>query len=276
MQNITTRFLVSDLDDTLLSSDKTISELNKSSIDQFRQAGGFFTIATGRCVPEALEYIKELKLSLPAILGNGAVTYDPTSDELTIIDQLSDETVQQLLEHGTNRPALSDILIYTPTDIYTADLRYLDIQDFQNYYSKIEVLPSFADLPKEEPILKIVLVTDADQMKLIWDWANQLDQPVDYVQSSERYFEILPKNVSKGNAVLQLLDRLQIPKEAAAAVGDHMNDLSMLSQVGKAFAVANAHPTTIQTADYVIPSNNESAIHHIIQQYLLQDLKEVN
>ncbi|WP_052807287.1 Cof-type HAD-IIB family hydrolase [Risungbinella massiliensis] len=276
MQNLTTRFLVSDLDDTLLSSDKTISESNKASIDQFRKAGGQFTIATGRCVPEALEYIKELNLSLPAILGNGAVTYEPATDELNILDQLSEETVHHILEHGTNRPPQSDILIYTPTEIYTADLRYLDLQDFQNYYSKIEVLPSFTELPKDEPILKIVLVSDPNEMNLVWDWANQMDQPVDYVLSSERYFEILPKNVSKGNAVLQLLDRLQIPKEEAAAVGDHMNDLSMLSLVGKAFAVANAHPTTIQTADHVIPSNNESAIHHIIQEYLLQDLKEVN
>lgn len=274
MPTLKTRFLVSDLDDTLLTSEKKISDLNKASIEQFRNAGGLFTIATGRCIPEALEYIQELQLTIPAILGNGAITYDPIKKDVTILDQLSEETVQNILQHAKHRAKNVDILIYTPTEIYTSDLQYLDPQYFAEYYSRVEILSSFDELPSEDPVLKIVAVTDPSQMDLVWEWAKQLNLPIDFVQSSERYFEILPENVSKGNAVEKLLHHLKIPLHEAAAVGDHMNDVSMLQKVGKSFAVANAHPTTIQTANQIVPSHNNSAIHHIIQEYLLTDLRE--
>lgn len=275
MQKLQARLLVTDLDNTLLTTEKTVSPVNKESIDRFRSAGGYFTIATGRTLSEAKEIIDILELDIPAILGNGAVLYDPKTEESTILDHISPSMVELILSKMESRPKNTDILVTTTNKLFTSQTEFIDLEDFSQKYAGLEVVQTLDAKAFQEQILKVVLTTDPSNMEKVVEWCQGLDLPLDIVQSSDYFLEILPKNVSKGNALTKLAEQLQVSLAETAAVGDHLNDYSMLSKVGKPFAVANAHPKIIQTAKHVVPSNDESAIHHIIQQYLMSDLEEV-
>ncbi len=48
---MTEYFLCTDLDDTLLTTDKRVSDENSKAIEYFKSEGGLFTFATGR-VPQ--------------------------------------------------------------------------------------------------------------------------------------------------------------------------------------------------------------------------------
>ncbi|HEY5523718.1 MAG TPA: HAD-IIB family hydrolase, partial [Clostridium sp.] len=68
--------LVSDMDGTLLNSEKKISKRNLKAIEYFVNEGGKFTVATGRMVQSVEMFINQLKIELPTILHNGAKIYD--------------------------------------------------------------------------------------------------------------------------------------------------------------------------------------------------------
>ena len=51
---------------------------------------------------------------------------------------------------------------------------------------------------------------------------------LDTLVSDDRYFDVLPKGVSKGPSLLRLIDHLGLDRDRVLAAGDTMNDLSML------------------------------------------------
>ncbi len=68
---------------------------------------------------------------------------------------------------------------------------------------------------------------------------------LDAIISDNKFFDVLPKGVSKGPSLLRLLDHLGIAKERVLAAGDTMNDLSMLQTGLPAVAVGGSEPALI-------------------------------
>ena len=69
---------------------------------------------------------------------------------------------------------------------------------------------------------------------------------LDALISANRFFDVLPKDVSKGPSLLRLLAHLGVPNERTLVAGDTLNDLSMLSLGLPAVAVANSEPALIE------------------------------
>jgi hypothetical protein len=65
---------------------------------------------------------------------------------------------------------------------------------------------------------------------------------LDALVSDNRYFDVLPKDVSKGPSLLRLLTHLGVANERCLVAGDTLNDLSMLSLGLPAVAVGNSEP----------------------------------
>ena len=63
---------------------------------------------------------------------------------------------------------------------------------------------------------------------------------LDHLISDNRYFDVLPKGVSKGPSLRRLIDHLDIRENRVLAAGDTLNDLSMLSCGLPAVAVGGA------------------------------------
>jgi hydroxymethylpyrimidine pyrophosphatase-like HAD family hydrolase len=109
-------------------------------------------------------------------------------------------------------------------------------------------------------------------MKQLHTWSKTVTHDLEFVQSSDHYFEILPPNISKGAALARIAEERGIPSCQIATIGDHLNDLSMLRMAGLSAAVANAHPHVLQMADIVVPSNDEGGVAYLIHQHLLKDV----
>ncbi len=62
------------------------------------------------------------------------------------------------------------------------------------------------------------------------------------VTSGLSWTDVMPKGVHKGSAIRILADRLGIPLEDVAALGDHYNDMELLEAVGYPVCVDNAMP----------------------------------
>lgn len=270
--------LVSDIDGTLVNGHKEISVKNIHSIDLYRRLGGMFTIATGRSYFEAKRFIHQLKINIPVILYNGAVMYEPFVKSLYPLQTMERDVMMEIIkEIGEKLPPSIDLFAYGLDSVYAVKvgpLAQAGLDDTEDFH--IELIPTFAHIP-EQTCIKVIAVANPEEMKLLSDWAKTATHfPVDFVASSDHYFEILPTGVSKGKAVQILLERLQLSSQQAAAIGDHLNDISMLRAVGLSAAVSNAHPATLQSAKVTVPSNNEDGVAYFIRHHLLQTIPQAN
>ena len=68
---------------------------------------------------------------------------------------------------------------------------------------------------------------------------------LDALVSDNRFFDVLPKGVSKGPSLLRLLTHLNIDSRRTLVAGDTLNDLSMLEMGLPAVAVGNSEPALI-------------------------------
>ncbi|HIS79668.1 MAG TPA: HAD-IIB family hydrolase, partial [Candidatus Caccousia stercoris] len=68
--------IASDIDGTLLPGGREIPERNLSALRRFAEKGGRFTLATGRSIGSAGQFLDRLPVNAPAICLNGALLYD--------------------------------------------------------------------------------------------------------------------------------------------------------------------------------------------------------
>ena len=71
---------------------------------------------------------------------------------------------------------------------------------------------------------------------------KEFGEVLNVVTSGLRWVDVMPKNVHKGSAIRVLSEKLSIPLEDMAALGDHYNDLEILDMVGHPMCVENAMP----------------------------------
>ncbi|MBA4601882.1 HAD family hydrolase [Thermoactinomyces mirandus] len=262
-------FLVSDIDGTLLDDKQQILQDNKDKIALFQKLGGLFTLATGRTYLEAKQYIEQLNIQIPVILCNGATLFDPVSGEIVPVRTVNREVIIRMLnELKTFLSDQVDVFVYGLDKVYGEKVGPFARASLGDDF-RVELIPSFANLP-ESPYLKIILAAEKEEMNRILDRFEQLKHfPFDFFLSSDSYFEILPSGVSKGNALVQVLKSINIKAHQVAAIGDHCNDLSMLSQAGLPAAVANAHPLVLKQASVHVPSHNQAGVAYFIRKHLL-------
>lgn len=277
MKSLFYPFLVSDLDGTLLNDSKEISAENRDSIALFRENGGIFTLATGRSYKESIKFIEQLQLTCPVILYNGAMIYDPATGQLNPVCLISRSLMLSILKDLEQKlPSSVDIFVYGTDKIYGTQVGELT-KAWSDADFSLELLPSFASLPDDVVCVKLVAVADTEEMKELVQWSRANSHlPIDCVLSADHYFEILPAGASKGNALLKVLKTLGFSPSQAAAVGDHLNDLSMFRIAGLPAAVKNAHPQAQNQARLILPSNNDSAVAHLIQNHLLPTLSQTS
>ncbi|MFW2542007.1 HAD-IIB family hydrolase [Primorskyibacter sp. 2E107] len=71
------------------------------------------------------------------------------------------------------------------------------------------------------------------------------DMGFDWLISDDRYFDVLPKGISKGPSIRRLVQHLEIPENVVLCAGDTLNDLSMLASGLPAVAVGNSETALI-------------------------------
>lgn len=263
---------VSDIDGTLINRVKKIPDANKQNLATYRQHGGLFTLATGRSYIEAKHFIKELQIQLPVILCNGALIYDPSTDVLSPMATMERELVFDTLTELKKWEVL-DIFVYTLDRVYATGISSHSRSAIEVKEFPLELIDTFDHIP-QVPLIKLVAVAKEEAMQPFRQWMRQVNYPGELVQSADNYFEILPSNVSKGNAVQSLAEKLNLTIEQCAVIGDHLNDLSMVEVAGISAAVANAHSKLIQAARHVMPSNEDAGVAHFIRHHLLTTIPQ--
>ena len=247
--------VVSDVDGTLLTHDKTLTEAAKAAVEKLRAAGIAFTITSSRPSIGMGFLIEQLAITLPVGAFNGSSIVDaamnPVEQHLIPATAVA-RSLEVLREYG------ADIWLFTHDQWLTsnADGQYVPnekraikadptvIGDFTPYLSKAcKVVGSSSDFDK--------LARCEVAMK------QALGPQATAVRSQNYYLDITPPGVNKGTFVQTMARRLAISTDAVATIGDMHNDVAMFEVSGLSFAMGNASDDVKQHAKRVTATNEE-------------------
>lgn len=252
-----------DLDGTLYTDDKAVSKENLDAISYFKEEGGLFTFITGRVPQTAQSVYNIIQPNAPYGCINGGGIYDQAAEKYLWAKYLPQEAMELVRTVDRQLPEMG-IQFNTVEKIWfnkdnSAMERFRALTGVPNIYCHYEDV--------KEPVLKVVFAhREESQIDKLAELLNNhpLASAVEFIRSEHSLYEILPKNVSKGDLLLRLAQLLKIDPAKTIAVGDYYNDVSMVHVAGKGFAVANAVDKVKMVADYITVNNNESAIAAIV------------
>ena len=263
--------LVSDLDATLLTDDKRVSAENRAAIDRFVAEGGIFTYVTGRTPLGCRVILDQFTPDAPIGCLNGGGIYDAKTD--TYLWSLPlDAKAEELVAFVRSEFPHVGIELCGFYEAWFANMNPLT-----ELHRRLEGIPYVEATYKEvaDRMAKVLLITEAERLGELKQalLSHPLAEQFDFIQSTSEYYEILPKGAGKGALMLRMADMFGISHEKTVAVGDNVNDVSMIEAAGLGVAVANATDEAKAVADLVLDSTNEQhAIADLIRRLETENL----
>lgn len=259
--------VISDLDGTLLNGEHKISEYTKNVIKNIIGQGVKFIIATGRHHIDALCFKNQLGADSYLVSANGSKVHDNDNKEI-ISHNISKELTERLLDIKVSSDTVRGV--YLGNNWFTE--KY--ISEFEEYHVesgfRAEVI-DFENLRGKE-ISKIFYISDdikgLEELERIIKSDKEFSEKLDITASLDNCLEVMAKEATKGNAVLEILEKEGILPEEAIAFGDGLNDKEMLQVVGKGIIMGNASDKLKAfLPDYeVIGTSSEDAEAHYLEK----------
>ena len=266
------KILFSDIDETLVTTDKRLTDENRSAIMHFLDTGNALAVSTGRALAGALHLMENLGLTgrkgIYLCAYNGSQIYDVYAGRTLYRRGLDAEDVRLVnrcaKEYGIHLQAYSDTAVLTETD--DDNLRqYCEIQ-----HLPFEIVPDLADAVKL-PTGKLLAIDFSDPSRVQTFCTllrGRLSGKMNVFLSNEFLLEIVPNGIDKGFAVSFLTKELSVPIENTISAGDQENDIPMIIAAGHGCAVSNGIQALKDAADYVTEhDNNHSAIAEILRKF---------
>ncbi len=261
--------VVSDVDGTLLTGDKTLTDGARYAVWRLHAAGIGFTITSSRPTIGMGFLIEPLQITLPIGAFNGSCIVDPKLNPIE----------QHLIPAAAAQRAL-DVLDEFGADIwlFTSDLwltRNGSGEYVPNEKRAIRADPTIVTdfRPYLASACKIVGASADATLLQRCEVAMQraLGAQATAVRSQSYYLDVTPPGCNKGTFVEAMTRRLGIPLEAVATIGDMQNDLAMFRTSGVSFAMGNATDDVKKLATHVTASNEDEGFARAIEMILRGD-----
>lgn len=266
--------IVSDFDGTLAGYDRIVSKENAAAIAEFIDAGGIFTIGSGRSYSSLCKLLVGMGLAdkkLELICLNGSVIKSyPDGKLLKNYPIDKKDLIETALE--CERRGLYYHL-YDSEGLYVADDSEIS-ESYRDYtgtpFTIVGKLSDFIS-QTDKKITKLLIVTEAEKTLPLIDEFNGLFGRGDSVffSSNPIFAEMCSRKAGKGHALEFLADYRNVDISKTVAIGDQYNDLPMIERAGLSVAVGNAVDALKAAADYVAPDCSDSAVAHVIRKFCL-------
>ncbi len=271
MRKINKKLIVSDFDGTLLNSSHTISEKVKKAINEYVANGGIFAVCTGRMLKSILPRVRELGLKGLVVAYQGSVIADIETGSIIKKNSIMPNDAARVCKfaenYGYTSNTYSNEVLYT--SIPSGDKR-LDVYESVTGIKAVNTPVPMSEFVKEHNLAchKITFLVYPEKRECLFGLLkNRFGGEFDVTCSSSALVEISPKEDNKGVALKYIAEHYGIALSSTVAVGDNLNDLSMIKVASIGVAVGNAVDALKSEADYVAVSNDEDAVAEIIEKF---------
>ncbi len=289
------KLVACDLDGTLFNSNMTISEENAAAIKLAQENGIEFLVATGRSPQQSRKNMREYGLKTGFININGALVYD-ANEQLQVKHQLPNEKAK-LVAHILLKNQLYFELV-TADKIYSNDIskRVVNLaRSLMSLNPGVTFKKAVATAAGSNAMLSMTLVDDFDQ--LLADPKTEIMKIISFdahgpaafssakkeimslgdvavTSSAAANIEINDIKAQKGPALLDYARKKGFKKEEVAAIGDNLNDASMIRDAGVGVAMANAVPAIKKLAQVKTKSNDDNGVAYILKKFIKNNAEE--
>ncbi|MFI5495517.1 HAD family hydrolase [Actinoplanes sp. NPDC051859] len=254
------RLVASDIDGTLIRADGTLSPRTIDVLDRLQDGGVPVVLVTGRPVRWLRQLYDQMAEPLPAVCANGAVVYDPDTDEILRAAPLSVELLLDVTQRL--REAVPDVALAVEVE----DGRSFMYEEkwplrWDGEHQAVRMLSSPEELTTVPAVKLLARSAQHGPDEFAELVSRTLGESAVATHSSESALvEISAAGVTKAAGLAWVCEREGIDPAEVVAFGDMPNDLPLLAWAGRSVAMGNAHPAVKEVADEVALTNDEDGV----------------
>ncbi len=256
-EGIYIKLIIADLDNTLLRSDKSISDYTINVFEKCREQGHLIAFATARAENAMARFIESIKPDI--IISNGGATIN-VRGEIIYRNLIKDKEVATIVEMCHQFTSNKGLITAECDEGYYCNFVPNDpdrraaftYSDFKNFNT---------------PAYKITSELENDA------WGEEIIRACPDCTlisfTGEKWRRFAAQGSDKGTALQILVNHLGIDLSDIIAFGDDINDLGMLKLAGTAVAVSNAIDEVKAVADHITDSNDQDGVANYLEKTML-------
>jgi Cof subfamily protein (haloacid dehalogenase superfamily) len=261
------RLLLADVDGTLVTSQKVLTDRAIEAVRSLGSAGILFAVTSGRPPRGMSMLVEPLHLTTPIAAFNGGVFVQP---DMSVISQ-------KTVPAEVVGPAISllesfkvDVWLYRGADWYVRDLHGAHVdREAATVRFAPTLVASYDNLA--DGIAKIVGVSDDHDAvdAAAQAVSHQFGDHVSAALSQPYYADITHPDANKGSVAKYFAAADHIPVEQIATIGDMPNDVLMFAHSGLSIAMGNASKQVQRAARRVTATNDDEGFAQAVERFIL-------
>ena len=273
------RLIAFDLDGTLLTSDKQLSEGNRTALFRAAEKGIEIVPVTGRVFDFVPDFVRTLPFLHYAITLNGAEVLRLPGREIIRRAVIPCALALKIMRFLDDCPVIYDC--YAGAESYmSAEMRaraaeYTDnvffIRALLSRRLPVENLSEFIREQHADAKKILVYTKDYAYKQTLMGKLKDAFPMLSITASDPDDIEINIAEANKGTALLALTKALGLSAEQSLAFGDGLNDISMLKAAGIGVAMGNAEKEVLAAADYVTENNDADGVAAGIYRFCFEE-----
>jgi Cof subfamily protein (haloacid dehalogenase superfamily) len=259
--------VLADVDGTLVTEDKILTERARKAVSALQEAGIRFAITSGRPPLGMAMLFDVLDIETPIAGFNGGlfVERDLTIlDEKTVPPDVASQAIDLMRAHGLDTWVYSgnDWLItkavapHVAREAWTVKFQPKVVADVREHLQQVAKIVGVSD------DLEKVQRCEAEAQAAFGQRATA-------TRSQPYYLDVTNKNANKGAVVEYLSQHVGVPEEEIATIGDQQNDVLMFKRSGFSIAMGNASDEVKAQATAVTDSYNNEGFAKAMESFIL-------
>lgn len=260
------RLIASDMDGTLLTTDKRMPKDFGAVVRALRARGVDFCVASGRQYAALRRDMGELVSEVIFIAENGALVME--NGKQLFIDPLPAERLGEIVRAAQDLERVYAVVCRANGALVDASAAPEFIASMRMYYEETQVVEGLADVCGAfEDVCKVAFYDDFGAAgHALPALTARLGGQNAVILSGENWVDVMRPGVNKGRAIRMLQQIKGIGPENCMAFGDYLNDLEMLQSVSESYAMRNALEEIKRAAKYEAPANDEDGVMRVIRE----------
>ena len=262
------RLFLADVDGTLVTQEKVLTDRAIAAVAKLKQAGILFAITSGRPPRGMSMLVEPLQLTTPIAAFNGGVFVRPDMsviEQRTIPEALTPAVIDVLGGHGI------DVWVYRGADWFVQNLHGPHVAR-EAWTVKFDptLVDSYASV--SDGVAKVVGVSDDYDavQKAVDAVRDRFGDHVSAARSQPYYADVTHPDANKGAVARYLSQVYSIPPEQIATIGDQPNDVLMFAHSGLSIAMGNASHDVQEAARRVTTSNEDEGFANAVERFILR------
>lgn len=255
------KLIASDMDGTLLNSNKQLSKNIYDILKKLNEKGLIFVAISGRDISSLKKIFKDVKEDIVYASNNG--NYITYKGKVIFENYIENDMVDKVAKI-IRKKAKHNTIYCAKETVYSESIIPCIIGIKLNL--KIKYIKDITKV--EDNILKISTFGNKNIINSALKALSELDDELMITKSGATCFDICRLGGTKKQGINILQDIFNVGYNETMVFGDHMNDLEMMSSAYYSYAMKNAEEDVKRNARFIAGDNDDDGVINVIKEVI--------